>query len=55
MGMTVDHIIPIAGCRICGLKGLHEPSNWQMIAGSDNASKGNRCSACLKMTSLDLL
>lgn len=49
-GMTVDHIVPIAGCRICGLKGLHEPSNWQMITGSDNAAKGNRCKDCLQIT-----
>lgn len=45
-GLTVDHIVPIAGCRVCGLKGLHEPANWQMISGVDNASKGNRCDEC---------
>ena len=45
-GMTVDHIVPIAGCRICGSLGLHEPANWQIISGSDNASKGNRCENC---------
>lgn len=44
--MTVDHIVPIAGRRICGLKGLHEPSNWQMITGTANSAKGNRCNNC---------
>ncbi len=45
LGMTVDHIVPLAGCRMCGSRGLHEPDNWQMISGADNASKGNRCEA----------
>lgn len=45
-GLTVDHIVPIAGCRVCGLKGAHEPSNWQMITGTENASKGDRCASC---------
>lgn len=46
-GLTVDHIVPIAGCRVCGLKGLHEPSNWQMTSGAKNAIKGDRCQDCL--------
>lgn len=46
LGMTVDHIVPIAGCRVCGAKGLHEPSNWQMLTGSANAAKGNLCADC---------
>lgn len=46
LGLTVDHIVPLAGCRVCGSRGLHDPDNWQMITGSENASKGNRCSTC---------
>lgn len=46
LGLTVDHIVPIAGCRVCGEKGLHEPSNWQMLTGVENAAKGNRCNRC---------
>jgi 5-methylcytosine-specific restriction endonuclease McrA len=46
LGMTIDHIVPIAGCRVCGAKGTHEPSNWQLLTPSDNASKGNRCAGC---------
>lgn len=46
LGLTIDHIVPLAGCRICGLRGLHEPSNWQLISGIENASKGNRCPDC---------
>lgn len=49
-GLTVDHIVPIAGCRVCGLQGRHEPSNWQMIASVDNASKGDRCGGCYGRT-----
>lgn len=47
LGLTVDHIVPIAGCRICGARGLHEPSNWQMLTGAQNASKGDRCQSCV--------
>lgn len=47
LGLTVDHIIPIAGCRVCGAKGMHEPSNFQMLTGEENAAKGNRCPSCL--------
>lgn len=52
LGLTVDHIIPIAGCRVCGTRGLHEPSNWQMLLRIDNASKGNRCPQCAKGRSI---
>lgn len=47
LGLTVDHIVPLAGCRVCGQRGVHSPENWQMIAGGENASKGNRCQECL--------
>lgn len=46
LGLTVDHIIPLAGCRVCGSRGSHEPGNWQMITGNENSSKGNRCNVC---------
>lgn len=44
--MTVDHIVPLAGCRVCGAKGDHEPSNWQLLTSSDNSRKGDRCHEC---------
>jgi hypothetical protein len=46
LGATVDHIVPLAGCRVCGTRGKHEPRNWRLLTGSENASKGNRCQAC---------
>ena len=46
LGLAVDHIVPLAGCRVCGAKGLHEPSNWQMLTSVENAKKGNRCVSC---------
>lgn len=49
LGLTVDHIVPIAGCRVCGAKVMHEPTNWQMLSGAKNAAKGNRCPSCLEM------
>lgn len=49
LGMSVDHIIPIAGCRICGAKGLHEPSNFQLLTLTDNSSKGDRCLDCWRL------
>lgn len=46
LGMTIDHVVPIAGCRVCGKRGMHVQSNWQLLMGSQNSSKGNRCQAC---------
>jgi hypothetical protein len=46
LGLTVDHMTPLAGCRVCGSKGLHEPSNWALLSLSDNSSKNNRCMSC---------
>jgi hypothetical protein len=46
LGMTVDHVVPIAGCRVCGARGLHEQSNWQLLTAAANSSKGARCQEC---------
>lgn len=34
----VDHVIPIAGRKVCG---LHVPANLQVLRGTDNAKKHN--------------
>jgi hypothetical protein len=47
LGMTIDHIVPIADCRVCGAKGMHEPSNWQLLPPRANEAKGNRCPGCV--------
>jgi hypothetical protein len=44
--MTIDHVVPLAPCRVCGAKGIHVQSNWAMLRMSLNASKGNRCMSC---------
>jgi hypothetical protein len=44
--MAIDHVIPLAGCRVCGAKGLHVESNWAMLPKSVNSAKGNRCMSC---------
>ena len=36
----VDHIIPLLGEFVCG---LHVHTNLQVLPGSDNIRKGNRC------------
>jgi hypothetical protein len=46
LGMVIDHVAPIAGCRVCGAKGKHIESNWQLLTSADNSSKGNRCQRC---------
>jgi ribosomal protein L40E len=46
LGLTVDHVMPIAGCRGCGAKGLHEPQNMALLSQARNASKGARCMRC---------
>ena len=46
LGMTVDHRIPLAGCRVCKRKGLHIESNWALLPKPVNSSKGNRCMDC---------
>ncbi len=46
LGMTVDHIVPLAPCRVCGAQGAHEERNWQLLTPSQNSSKGNRCQRC---------
>src|SRR5262245_275265 len=42
MGRVVDHIVPTGGCRVCGERGEHEPSNWQLLTSPENSFKGNR-------------
>jgi hypothetical protein len=44
--MVVDHVIPLAPCRVCSAQGTHEPSNWQLLTRADNSRKGNRCQDC---------
>src|SRR5690606_25619233 len=46
MGMHVDHIVPLAGCRVCGRKGAHVPENLQPLTAEENVMKGNRCMEC---------
>jgi hypothetical protein len=53
-GMQVDHIIPLAPCRICGLTGKHEPSNLQLLTKSENVAKNNRCQECWEASRGDL-
>ena len=43
LGLVVDHIVPLAPCRMCGTQGAHEERNWQLLTPSRNSSKGNRC------------
>lgn len=46
LGMTVDHIVPIAGCRCCGARGTHEPDNLQLMPSGENKAKRDRCQTC---------
>jgi hypothetical protein len=45
-GLTIDHSVPLAGCRVCGAQGRHEVDNLHLMSPSDNSSKGNRCMTC---------
>jgi len=44
--LSVDHIIPLAGCRICKAHGLEVPWNMQLLTLSENREKGRRCNEC---------
>lgn len=46
LGLVIDHSVPLRPCRVCGAKGTHEPSNWQLLDRRANESKGNRCMTC---------
>jgi hypothetical protein len=52
LGMCIDHVVPIAGCRVCGERGEHAESNWQLLTRAENSSKGNRCAPCWKRDKL---
>ena len=45
-GLHVDHNIPLAGCMVCGARGLHVLANLQMLERSTNIAKKNRCMDC---------
>jgi hypothetical protein len=46
--VTVDHVVPIAGCRVCGRVGKHIPENWQLMTARENEQKGDRCMSCFE-------
>lgn len=46
LGMEVDHACPLAGCRICGVVGLHVLANLQLLPRAMNKAKGNLCMDC---------
>jgi hypothetical protein len=46
LGRVIDHVVPVAGCRVCGERGAHEPANWQLLAASENSRKRDRCMSC---------
>jgi hypothetical protein len=46
LGLVIDHVIPLAPCRVCSAQGNHMPNNWQLLTSADNSSKGNRCQTC---------
>jgi hypothetical protein len=46
LGMVIDHIVPLAPCRVCGAQGDHAPGNWQLLMPRENCVKGNRCNRC---------
>ena len=48
LGKHIDHKDPIAGCRVCGVVGVHSPENWQLLSPSDNSAKGDALDAINK-------
>lgn len=48
--LTVDHIIPLAGCRSCGAQGLEVPWNLRLMEEPDNKSKWRYCDQCIPPT-----
>ncbi len=44
--MSIDHRVPLAGCKCCGAKGAHEPSNWALLPPELNSRKSNLCMDC---------
>ena len=47
LGLTVDHVIPLSPCRVCGEQGTHSPDNWALLTLEANSAKGNRCDTCI--------
>jgi hypothetical protein len=39
LGLTVDHVIPLRGKKVCG---LHVENNLRLVTHSENSSKGNK-------------
>lgn len=48
LGLVVDHIVPLAPCRVCGTQGAHASHNFQLLTPTENTRKGNRCMDCFR-------
>jgi hypothetical protein len=46
LGMSIDHRVPIAGCKRCKRRGTHQSSNWALLPPALNSRKSNLCMDC---------